>query len=332
MVSVIILNYNGLNVVQDCLRALERQTYEDYELVIVDNGSTDGSLEYLNEYSKNDLSGKVIKIISLPQNTGFCEGNIKGFEFANGEFIALLNNDAEPDEYWLEELIKKINSHQEIGICASRLMIYNSDLLDSAGDGYSRALRGFKIGEGSCFALFNKEEYVFGACAGAALYRRAMLSEIGFFDKEFFLIYEDTDLNFRAQLAGWKVLYVPNAIVYHKVRSSIGVMSDVAAYYSLRNSELVRIKNVPFYLFLRCLPELILSVIAEFVYFALRYKKISLYFKAKWDALLMFPAMLKKRKTILKTRRVTDKYLLSITTSVFQKGYFKSKAKKFFYG
>jgi len=159
-----------------------------------------------------------------------------------------------------------------------------------------------------------------------------MIDEIGFFDEDFFLIYEDTDLNFRAQLAGWKVLYVPDAIVYHKVRSSIGVMSEVAAYYSLRNSELVRIKNVPFCIFLICLPELILSIIVEFIYFAFRHKKIRLYLKAKWDALLMFPVMLKKRKSIMKTKKVTDKYLLSIITSVFQRGYFKTKAKKFLYG
>src|SRR5208337_3264167 len=102
---------------------------------------------------------------------------------------------------------------------------------------------------------FNREEYIFGACAGAALYRRSMLDEIGFLDDDFFLIHEDTDLNWRAQLSGWRTLYVPSALVYHKVRSTIGPMSDISVYYTLRNSELVRIKNIPCPLFLLCLPS-----------------------------------------------------------------------------
>jgi hypothetical protein len=332
MVSVIIVNYNGIDVVQDCLHALESQTFKDFEIIIVDNCSTDGSLERLNQYSNKSPPSLLIKVISLSKNMGFSGGNSEGLKHANGNFIALLNNDTEPESRWLEELVKKISSNPEIGVYASRLIVYNSEIIDSAGDGFSKALKGFKMGEGSSFASFNKDEYVFGACAGAAMYRRKMLEEIGFFDENFFLIYEDTDLNFRAQLAGWKVLYVPTAIVHHKVRSSIGIMSDTAVYYSLRNSELVRIKNVPFFIFLRCLPEFIVSFIVEFIYFAVKNKKISLYFKAKKDALSLLPLMLEKRKAIMKKRKVSDKYLLSIMTPVWQKDFFKAKTKKFFHG
>ena len=154
-----------------------------------------------------------------------------------------------PDEKWLEELVRQMDRDSRIGVCASKLMVYNSNRIDSAGDGYTRTLKGFKHGEGEESNKFNEQKFVFGACAGAALYRKEMLEQIGFLDEDFFLIHEDTDLNFSAQLAGWKVLYVPTAMVHHKVRSSIGIMSDMAVYYTLRNNEFVRIKNVPFGVF-----------------------------------------------------------------------------------
>lgn len=332
MVSVIIVNYNGIDVIQDCMHALERQTFKDFETIVVDNGSTDGSLEHLNSFLTGNFFSYPVKTIPLSNNVGFSDGNRQGLRHVNGEFVALLNNDTEPDEGWLEELVKGINSNQEIGICASKLIAYHSDIIDSAGDGYSMVLRGFKIGEGENKNVYDNKEFVFGACAGAALYRKKMLDETGFFDENFFLIYEDTDLNFRAQLAGWKALYVPTAIVHHKVRSSIGNMSDTAIYYSLRNSELVRIKNVPAGIFFRCLPEYIISVFAEFVYFAIKHKKIRLYFKAKCDALRMFPLMLKKRKAIMKAKKVSNEHLLGMMTPVWQKDFFKTKTKKFFHG
>jgi len=172
---------------------------------------------------------------------------------------------------------------------------------------------------------------VFGACAGAALYRRTMLEEIGFFDEDFFLIHEDTDLNFRAQLAGWKVLYVPTALVHHKVNSSIGRMSDMAIYHGLRNSALVRVKNVPFQIFIRCLPEFIIGMITEFIYFVVRHRKLGLYAKAKIDAIKLLPKMLKKRRLIMKNRRVSNDYVLRMMTPAWCRYFLRTKIKKFIY-
>lgn len=176
----------------------------------------------------------------------------------------LVNNDVVLDRDCISNLIKSFESHLDIGIAATKMLVYNGDKIDSAGDGFSTSLKAYKRGEGSQSNEYNDEEYVFGACAGAAMYRRKMIDEIGFFDEDFFLIHEDTDLNLRAQIMGWKVLYVPTAIAYHKVRSTIGEMSDLAVYYSLRNSELVRIKNIPIGVFLRCLPAYILNSILDF--------------------------------------------------------------------
>jgi len=268
-------------------------------------------------------------MLSLEKNIGFAGGILEGLKHATGEYIALLNNDTEPDKEWLGEQVEAMDNSPDVGICASKLIVYGTDIIDSAGDGFSAALRGFKRGEGEKSFLYNKREYVFGACAGAALYRRKMIEEIGFFDEDFFLIHEDTDLNFRAQLNGWKILYVPTAIVYHKVRSSIGKRSPNAIYYTLRNSELVRMKNIPFSLFLNCLPWFILGMVSEFLYFAVRHRHPILYFKAKIDAIRMFSLMLKKRKVNLKVTKVESNDLRKLITPAFERNLLRSKLKKF---
>lgn len=332
MISVIIVNFNGEVIIRDCINALRKQTYDDFEIVIVDNGSSDNTLKVIHQFLKKTSIKSPVKVIPITRNLGFSGGNAEGLRHASGNYIALLNNDTEPNEKWLSELASHMDSDSKVGVCASKLLVFNSGQIDSAGDGYTRMLKGFKNGEGEQSIKFNKQRLVFGACAGAALYRREMLEQIGFLDEDFFLIHEDTDLNFRAQLAGWKVLYVPTAVVHHKVRSSIGVMSDTAVYYSLRNSELVRIKNVSFGVFLRCFPEFILGVISEFLYFAVKHKRFRLYIKAKRDALKMLPRMWEKRRIIMKTKKVTDRYLLSLMTPIWQKDFFKAKLGKFLHG
>lgn len=331
-VSLIVLNYNGEAVILDCLRAIDAQTFKDFELIIVDNNSNDSSIDLIEGFKRH--STLRLKTDYLKENVGFSGGNLEGLKYAGGQYIALLNNDTEVDKYWLEELVKAMDEHPEVGICASKMIVYGRDVIDSAGDGYTISLKGFKRGEGESIERLrlNQQEYVFGACAGAALYRRYMLNEIGFLDKDFFLIDEDTDLNFRAQLSGWKVLYVPTAIVYHKVRSSIGHMSDMAVYYGLRNSEFVKIKNVPLSVFLKCLPEFIIGTITEFIYFIIKHRRLRLYFKAKMDVLQMLPKMLRKRTEILKNRKISNRYLLSIMTPVWQGDFLKAKIKKLFYG
>ena len=332
IVSVIIISYNRGSLAVDCLKSLEGQTFLAFDIIIVDNGSSDGSVALIESFLQNSRLSSVTTVVRLERNLGFAGGNKEGVKFAKGQYFALLNNDTETDEKWLEELVRQMDRDSRIGVCTSKLMVYNSNRIDSAGDGYTRTLKGFKHGEGEESNKFNEQKFVFGACAGAALYRKEMLEQIGFLDEDFFLIHEDTDLNFRAQLAGWKVLYVPTAMVHHKVRSSIGIMSDMAVYYTLRNNEFVRIKNVPFGVFLRCLPEFILGAISEFLYFVVKHKQLKLFVKAKKDAIKMFPRMWEKRKMIMKTKKVTDRYLLSIMTPIWQKDFFKAKLGKFLHG
>jgi len=328
-VSLIVINYNGRDFIANCLRALEGQLLKEFEIVLIDNASTDGSLDEIETFLRGSLLSSHVKLIPLKVNMGFAGGNLEGLRNATGVYIAILNHDTEPDKEWLEELVKAMDSDSTAGICASNLIACGTNIIDSAGDAYSTFLKGFKRGEGEVASLFNRAEYVFGACAGAALYRRKVIEEIGFFDEDFFLIHEDTDLNFRAQLNGWKVLYVPTAIVHHKGRSSIGHMSDTAVYYTLRNSELVRMKNVPLAIFLRCFPELIIGMLTEFIYFAIKHKRLRLYFKAKGDAIRMLPKMLKKRAVIMKNRKVSHRDLLNVMTPLWQKDFLITKIKKF---
>jgi len=331
-VSVIVTNYNGKGLVRSCLKALEGQTFKDFDIVLVDNCSSDNSLHEIRKFLEKSPLTNPIKIIPSGSNLGFAGGSLEGLKHTNGKYIALLNNDAEPDERWLEKLVMAMDSDPKVGICASKLIVYGSDMIDSAGDGFSTALRGFKRGEGEKISLYNEKEYIFGACAGAVLFRKKMIEEIGFLDEDFFLIHEDTDLNLRAQLHGWKVMYVPTAIVYHKVRSSIGKMSPMAVYYTLRNSEFMRIKNIPLFLFFRCLPGFILGMVSEFIYFAIKHRYLPIYFKAKMDAIRMLPVMLKKRKMNLRGAKIDSKDLMKIMTPVFERSFLRNKLKKFIYG
>jgi len=246
--------------------------------------------------------------------------------------VALLNNDAEPDKMWLENLLTVMDSRPDIGICASKIVLAGTNVVDSAGDGYATLLKGFKRGEGEHIDEHDKQQYVFGACAGAALYRRKMLDEIGFLDEDFFLIHEDTDLNFRAQLAGWKVMYTPGAVVHHKVRSTIGHMSDLAVYCTLRNSDFIRIKNIPFLLFVKCLPAFIVGTIFEFIYFVVKHRKIRIYLRAKMDVIRKLRVLLGKRRRIMHMKKVDNGYLYSMMTPIWDKDFFSMKIKKFFHG
>ena len=327
-ISVIIVNYNGEKFIADCLRSLEMQTMQNFELIIVDNHSLDTSLQQIKSFiSKSPLLHKV-SILSTDRNLGFTGGNIRGFDQSLGEYIALLNNDTEVAANWLEELSNAMDSHPEVGICASKLVVFGTNAIDSAGDGFSSFLRAFKHGDGCSVTEFNRQRYVFGACAGAALYRRRALDETGFLDDDFFLVYEDADLNFRVQLAGWKVFYVPTAVVLHKVRSTLGHMSDTAVYYSIRNCEFVRVKNIPFIIFLRYLPDYLLGAIAEFIYFVVRHKKGKIYLKAKIDVLKSFSKLMIKRKEIMGKKKVSNAYLIDLVTPGLRKDFLKAKIIK----
>src|SRR5208283_478432 len=155
-VSIIIVNYNGERVLGDCLRAVEGQSLKDFEIVLVDNASTDGSISLVG-HLREGWKATPFNLISLTENRGFTGGNIEGLRHCSGDYIVLLNNDTEPDRGWLQALVDAADVHPEVGICASKLINHGTSRIDSAGDLFSTALRGFKRGEGDVDNGFNRE-------------------------------------------------------------------------------------------------------------------------------------------------------------------------------
>ena len=205
-----------------------------------------------------------------------------------------------------------MTKHAHVGTCASCIVNYYSrDVLDTAGDGFDLCGVGYKIGEGMPVTKFQKERYVFGACAGAALYRRSMIDEIGFFDERFFAVGEDLDLSFRARLAGYKCLYVPQAVVYHKINQTVGRNSDFLLYHSRRNVEYTFFKNMPFPLIIATLPLHIVYNLLTFTQ-ALFQKRFTVFIKAKKDFIKNFKKTYKLRKKIQEKRKISLKKLFFI--------------------
>jgi GT2 family glycosyltransferase len=176
--SIIVVNWNGERFLKGCLGALSGQSYGNREIILVDNGSSDNSVRFVRENFPE------VKVIALGENTGFTGGTAAGLEVAQGTYIALVNNDARPDEGWLENLIQPMLRDPTIGICTSKLIFENPRILNSVGDGLTTAELGFNRGLGHDTAAFDAPAPVFGACGAAVLYRRRMLDEIDFLDED----------------------------------------------------------------------------------------------------------------------------------------------------
>ena len=305
-VSVIIVNWNGKKFIAECLDGLREQTYKDYSIVLVDNASGDGSLELVHkEYPE-------VKTIPLAENLGFAVANNRAIQLIGTEYVALLNNDAVPHAGWLENLLKALERNPGAGMAASKMLLYDRpDIIDRAGDIYTTAGTALLNGRGESSKNFNNLAWVFGACAGAAVYRKRMLDDIGLFDEDFFLVYEDVDLSFRAQLRGYRCIYVPDAIVYHKAGGSIGDDSPISVYYSHRNLEWVYIHNMPGKLIKKTILNHVIYNIAAFLFFVARGRGAD-FIRAKWHALRGLKRALAKRNQIQKNRTVTDDYIWSL--------------------
>ena len=219
-----------------------------------------------------------------------------------------------------------------VGICASKLIIDGTEAIDSAGNGLTTGAVGFNRGLGTDRKNFSISESIFGACGAAALYRRSMLEEIGFFDDAFFLYDEDIDLSFRAQLAGWKCRYVPDAVAHHKGNATSERLSDLHVYYHTRNLEFVWLKNMPAGLMIRFLPDKLIQELAAFGYICLRHGAWKPFLRAKRDAVRMLPSMLKKRRDVQRRRKVSNRYVKQILTPIFDREYLMRKARQMING
>ena len=238
-VSVVIPNWNGEALLPTCLDALRRQTCRDFETIVVDNASRDGSVRLLQERYPE------VTIITLQSNLGFAGAVNAGIMAARGDILALLNNDTEASPGWLEALLSAFRNHSAIGMVASRIMLFDQrHVFHSAGDLYGRdgipRNRGVWEEDRGQYA---SREYVFGPCGGAAAYSRQLMLDAGLFDERFFAYLEDVDMAWRAQLLGYRCLYEPEALVYHRLSATGG--GPTASFYTGRNTLAVIYKDVP---------------------------------------------------------------------------------------
>jgi GT2 family glycosyltransferase len=242
LVSVIIPNWNRCDLLAECLAALERQTYDPFETIVVDNGSTDGSAERVRA-----RSGPRLRLISDAENLGYARAVNQGIAAASGELVATLNNDAVPDPGWIAALAEAAGRAPEIGMVASKILSFDDPrVLDGTGlllypDGSSRARGRLEEDRGQYDAC--EEALLPSGCA--ALYRRAMLDDVGLHDEAFFAYCEDTDLGLRGRLGGWRCAFAPKALVRHRYSASSGHYSATKAYLVERNRLWVAAKNFP---------------------------------------------------------------------------------------
>lgn len=238
-VTVIIPNYNGLRFLDDCIQALESQTYQNFEILVVDNGSTDGSVEWLKEHQ--------IETIFLNENTGFSGAVNTGIKAAGTPYVILLNNDTKADEYFVAEMVRAIEQSSKIfSVSSCMLQMYHPELIDDAGDMYSLLGWAYQRGVGQSIKAYRKSRRVFSACAGAAIYRKKVFEEIGYFDEMHFAYLEDIDVGYRAKIAGYDNIYCPAAQVYHVGSGTSGSKyNSFKVKLAARNNVYLNYKNMP---------------------------------------------------------------------------------------
>jgi GT2 family glycosyltransferase len=324
-ISVIIVNFNRRKLLKECLTSLDGQIAPQFELIVVDNGSSDGSPEMAAEEFGNSAKFR-LQIIKNNDNRGYCSGNNQGIAIASGQFIALLNNDAVADPRWLTSL-RQAFSKEEIGMAASKILVYEDPgTIDKVGhliypDGQNRGRGTGELDRGQ----YDRVEQILWPDGCAAMYRKTMLDEIGGFDEDLFAYGDDAELGLRARIAGWECLYMPEAVVRHHRASTLGLRSSRRLELIERNRILLAVKHFPLRL-LWINPVFFGMRLGAGVWAALRGKGevgqfpglrgklqvIAAIVKANVEALAMIPGTLRKRAAMRPIRRLTPKQIKAL--------------------
>jgi GT2 family glycosyltransferase len=311
---VVIVNWNGKHLLGECLDSLLAQNVGGIEIILVDNGSQDGSAEYVLERYHD------VRVVSLPENIGFAGGNNAGIRAASGKYIAILNNDTKVDPNWLMNLLREAEaSPSVVGMWASKILSYDKpDIIDNVGllmypDGLGRGKGRLEVDGGQ----YDRTGEAFFPSGCAGLYRRKMLDEIGLFDEEFFAYADDVDLGLRARLAGWQCIYVPSAKVYHKYSASSSAHSPFKAFLVERNRILVLLKYYPIEMIVIS-PFVTLTRLLVHLYGALTgkgasgrfseqnsvFKAMAILLKAWFSAFSALPYIIRQRQAFSPLRRI----------------------------
>jgi GT2 family glycosyltransferase len=309
-ISVVIPSWNRRDLLSRCLESLRHQECTDFETIVVDNGSTDGSVELVRRHFPDVI------LLCQSTNLGFAGAVNEGIRASRGRYVALLNNDAVPDPGWLLALRKRIERSDRIGAVSAKVVRREPSgvvTFDSTGDFLH--VWGLPTPRGR--GLVDKGEYdepeeVFAACGAAAMYRKSMFDEIGLFDPQFFAYYEDVDVSFRAQLAGYRVWYEPGAVVHHEISAtSGGGRTKLARYHGPKNQWFLYLKNMPGALFWRHLAGFWLMQVLFFGRSMTRGLGLA-HARSVGRGLLDTPRMLAKRKRIQRRRVLSEEQVESL--------------------
>lgn len=307
---VVIPNWNGEDELRACLDSLLDQTIPAH-IIVVDNGSVDNSVALIErEYP-------AVELIKHDSNKGYAGGVNPGFKRAierGASYVAPFNNDAVARPSWLEHLVSYLDTHQETGIATCKVTSGDGTHLDSTGDLYTTWGLPYPRGRGETDSLqYDGDTDVFAASGAASLYRVSMLEEIGLLDEDFFAYYEDVDLSFRAQLAGWKIAYVPASVVQHETSTTGSKIKGFFTVQTQKNLPMLLIKNVPASLLPTIVPRFALVYLSFFMAAAAR-GQLFYAMQGYGGALVFLPKKLHERRTIQKNKKASDKYIASMLT------------------
>ena len=306
-ISVIVPNWNGIKFIGMCLDSLARSDFDSYEVIVVDNGSVDGSREMIEEKYPD------VRLIKNRENMGFAIACNQGIKAATGTYISLLNNDIEVESSWLSKLYDGMERHPECGMGTTKMMFLDQrDVFYNTGDQFHAWSVGGGRGQGEKdVGQYDEEDYVFGACAGAGIYRRDFFEQVGIFDEDFFIFAEDVDINMRGQLQGFKCIYLPEAKVYHIGTATVGLYSDRYIFLCKRNDIFVLIRNYSLRMYFRYLWTILKHQFNDIKYFTDRGQGLVL-FKSKLDVFKMLLPMLSGRFRIQSSRTEPDSKIESL--------------------
>jgi len=329
VISVVVVTWNRRELLRACLASLARQGHPRFEVVVVDNGSEDGSAVLVRELAES--YPVPLRLIANSSNLGFCAANNQGFASSQAELVALLNNDAEAEPGWLEALESVIRLYDDVGMAASKILVWDPDsaagkIIDKCGhliypDGQNRGRGAGQLDQGQ----FDRVEEVLWPDGCAAMYRRAMLEDVGGFDEEFFAYADDAELGLRGRIAGWRCFYAPGAVVRHHRGATLGIGSARRLTLIERNRVLLVVKLFPWNL-LWANAGYHFARIAAGIWAAIRNRGELRYFPGaqgkmavaaalilgKWSALPMIPSMLRKRRAFRSKRRLTPRQIRSL--------------------
>lgn len=293
--AIVITNWNGRQFLTACLASILAQDFQDFEVWLVDNASTDGSVELVRGRFPR------VKVIQNEANVGLCAANNRGILATEAEFVLILNNDTELEPDCLGQLVAAMKADSQLGMCASKMRLTDRrDMIESAGIVIDRAGIPWGLASGTLDrGGESKPAPVFGACGGAALYRRSMLLEIGLFDEDLFVYFEDADVAWRGQWAGWKCVYVPGAVVYHAHSATIKEGSPFKTRLLGRNKVWLIAKNYPWPHLLWYAPLILLYELMAIGYSIITGRGRDA-LRGRWEGITRLSTALTKRRQLVK--------------------------------